>query len=118
MPVCDLVEARAALDDDDETLQMLIGIVLDELPKQAARIAQALADQDAPTVASVAHRLKGSLANFRAWPLCELLLEIEQSAHAENLEHARSLLERVDPLMVQCLNELRIYHQAADESAS
>jgi HPt (histidine-containing phosphotransfer) domain-containing protein len=116
--VCDFAEARMALDNDDETLQMLIDMVLVELPKQTARIVQALADQDAVTVTNVAHRLKGSLANFRAWSLCEGLLEIEQAARGGNLDGVAGKLALLDPLLLQCLEELRGYRPPRDTNGA
>jgi two-component system sensor histidine kinase/response regulator len=58
-------------------VRLLIAAYLDHTPAELDDLADALARRDSPTVATKAHRLKGSAANIGAARLADRLAEIE-----------------------------------------
>jgi HPt (histidine-containing phosphotransfer) domain-containing protein len=95
-PIINL-EAIQALRDlspegDGQFLKELIGIYLEDTPKQLRQLDEALARQDAAVVTRAAHTIKGSSGNFGAAEFARLAKEIEAAGKANNLGVAAALV--------------------------
>lgn len=86
-PVFRLNEALARVDDDRETLQMMIELFMEHGPKDLADARAALDAGNATGVARSSHRLKGALLQFCAPAALQACKELEESAKAGNLAH-------------------------------
>lgn len=86
-----LNEALARVDDDRETLQMMIELFMEHGPKDLAGARAALEAGNAPAVARSSHRLKGAILQFCAPAALHACKELEESAKAGKLEHGGQL---------------------------
>jgi CheY-like chemotaxis protein len=97
-PESDSVESPATHDDAEllervggshALLQEIIGLFLEDCPRQLGEIRQALAANDAPSVYRATHTLKGSAGNFGAQYLMAVAQHLEARAREENLPASR-----------------------------
>ncbi len=66
---------------DDISLQQQVAInFIADIPRQLASLQQAVVNQDAEAIASLAHRIKGAAANMSAERMREIALDLEVSA--------------------------------------
>jgi HPt (histidine-containing phosphotransfer) domain-containing protein len=79
-------------DGDAEFLRELVGIYLEDTPKQIAQLEQALASGDASVATRAAHTMKGSSGNFGAEALMQVAKEAELAAKAGDLAAASKLV--------------------------
>ncbi len=86
----------ASPDDGDEFLRELIGMFLDDTPKQIAAIKSTLATGDSTTLTRSAHSLKGSAGNFGAEQLAAVSRDIEMAGRENNFTAIRALLPTLD----------------------
>ena len=95
------------LDDPDgvEALRQVVEAFEKSAPKRVAVMQDALAEQDAATVAAEAHTLKGSSGIVGAQRVADLCAQLEFRARRGDLTGAADRLERV-------LHELSVYEAA------
>ncbi len=85
-------------------LARLFSVFIREEPKRVADMSQALENGDLPGLKFLAHSLKGAAATMGCLNLRQICLELEQAALAEDLDLARTILDRVHAHMEQiCL---------------
>ena len=92
------------LEGDTELLRELVGLFLDDCPRLVAELREALAQQDQARVKSVAHALKGSVANFSAVAAQDAARRLETFARDGDLEGA----ERAFAELEKALDQLRV----------
>ena len=90
---------RTTLLSDDAKAELMAGFV-GELPDRVAGIETALHDGDIPTVARLAHQLKGSAGAYGFLPVARAAQLVEQQAAAQN--DIEQLLPTVAELMNLC----------------
>jgi two-component system sensor histidine kinase/response regulator len=99
----DHAEMLAVVEGDRSLLHELAQIFLTDTPPLMAALSDAMARRDSSQVASLAHRIKGSAANFRARAAAAAAQAIEEPARRgdlHNVETAWAELERrVDDMM-------------------
>jgi len=78
------------LDDDSQLLAELIEIFLAEYPIIIGNIEQAVAGNDFKALQALAHKIKGSLANFGADKAVESAMKLESAAKENNMEQVNS----------------------------
>ncbi|HLA34884.1 MAG TPA: response regulator [Rhodocyclaceae bacterium] len=78
--VLDTAAALDLLDGDTETLVMLLGIVLEQVPTDGAEIARAVQNGNASEVQRLSHRLKGSMGAVAAGRAHRACLALEVAA--------------------------------------
>ncbi|MDF0675107.1 MAG: Hpt domain-containing protein [Nitrospira sp.] len=83
--IFNLDEALARLDDDRETLQLMIELFMEHGPKDLAEAQAALSAGNAAGVARSSHRLKGAILQFCAPAALQACKELEESAKVDNL---------------------------------
>jgi HPt (histidine-containing phosphotransfer) domain-containing protein len=81
---------------DFELLREIIDLFLEEAPRLAAEVRQAVARHDAPALVRAAHRLKGSAGNLSAQRVVHLALRLEMMGREEELAGATGLCEELD----------------------
>ena len=111
-PVFCLDEALARVDDDRETLQMMIELFMEHGPKDLANAQAALDAGNAAGVARSSHRLKGALLQFCAPAALQACKQLEESAKAGNLAHGERLYAALELEFHRLLAALR---QARDK---
>lgn len=82
----DRMLALERLGGDDELLTEVIGMFLEEAPRQLAALQAAIAEKDVSTIAQVAHSLKGDLSYLGMVDASECARRIENLASANRLE--------------------------------
>ena len=115
-PVFRLNEALARVDDDRETLQMMIELFMEHGPKDLADARAALDAGNATGVARSSHRLKGALLQFCAPAALQACKELEESAKAGNLAHGGqryATLEQEFQRLLAALRQVRDKGRAA-----
>lgn len=76
-----------------EDLEDLIPLFMAKRHEDAAAWADALAREDAPALAAIGHRMKGTCASYGFTALTEMGRELEDLAQAGSLTQAAALLE-------------------------
>ncbi len=77
-----------------EVVRELIGMFLEDSPRQLETVAGAAEHQDLQTLTRAAHSLKGSCANLGAVRLAEICRELEDAGAAGTIESIPLLVER------------------------
>jgi histidine phosphotransfer protein HptB len=106
-PVFDFDEALARVDQDRETLVMIVELFLEHGPKDLAQAQAALTVGDAVGVARWSHRLKGAILQFCAPAALQACKELEQSAKAGNLTQGGELYAALEREVHRLLADLR-----------
>lgn len=115
-PVFSLDEALARVDDDRETFQMMIELLMEHGPKDLADARAALDARNAAGVARASHRLKGAILQFCAPSALQACKELEEAAKAGNLTHGGqlyALLEQEFQRLLAALHQVRDKGMAA-----
>jgi PAS domain S-box-containing protein len=83
------LEEMSALQDENEPdlLIELIDLFLDHTPAKIEELRQAIGNQDATTMARVAHAIKGGASHFGAAPLIQICSLIEEDANTNSLQN-------------------------------
>ncbi len=89
LPIWDRAGMVARLMDDEGLARAIMQCFLEDIPKQIARLKEAVDAGNAATAELVAHTIKGASANTGAEPLRVLALDMEQAARAGDLERIR-----------------------------
>jgi HPt (histidine-containing phosphotransfer) domain-containing protein len=100
-------EALARVDQDRETLLMMIELFLEHGPKDLAQAQLALNAADAAGVARSSHRLKGAILQFCAPAALEACKVLEESAKAGNLTRGEELYATLELEVYRLLAALR-----------
>jgi CheY-like chemotaxis protein len=103
-PAFDVGFSLQLVDGDPRLLRELLGTFLEDSEDQAKRLEAGLEAQLPGAVASAAHRLKGSAANFKARRLTDLAAKVESAGLAEDLPSAGRLF----PDMLAALREVTV----------
>jgi histidine phosphotransfer protein HptB len=106
-PVFSLDEALARVDDDRETLQMMIDLFMEHGPKDLAEVQSALDIGNAPAVARSSHRLKGAILQFCAPAALQACKTLEESAKAGDLAQGGQLYSALEHEVRRLLVALR-----------
>jgi len=106
-PAFNFEEALARVDQDRETLLMMIELFLEHGPKDLAQAQVALTAQDAAGVARSSHRLKGAILQFCAPAALEACKALEESAKAGNLTCGGELYATLEQEVHRLLAALR-----------
>ncbi|RMF79528.1 MAG: response regulator [Nitrospirae bacterium] len=86
----DMDHLRELVGGDDAVLQEILGLFLEDAPRQIAALGEAITRGDWEEVRRLAHTLKGSASNVGAEPLRQAAWHLEQGAG----EGAEALLDR------------------------
>ncbi|MFO0697983.1 MAG: Hpt domain-containing protein [Nitrospira sp.] len=105
--IFNLDEALARVDDDRETLLMMIELFVEHGPKDLAQAQAALTAGDAGGVARSSHRLKGAILQFCAPAALQACKDLEESAKAGNLTHGMDLYATLEQEVHRLLAGLR-----------
>ncbi|AEJ61090.1 multi-sensor hybrid histidine kinase [Spirochaeta thermophila DSM 6578] len=91
----DLTGAREAFMDDMDVLSNVIDRFFERLPQQFGRIEEALSRQDAETVRTEAHGIKGGSWNLSMKLLGDLAAEMETAAKEGDISRCKQLFPRL-----------------------
>jgi HPt (histidine-containing phosphotransfer) domain-containing protein len=100
-------EALARVDQDRETLLMMIELFLEHGPKDLAQARAALTAADAAGVAQSSHRLKGAILQFCAPAALEACKALEEPAKAGDLTLGEELYTTLELEVHRLLATLR-----------
>ncbi len=106
--VFDRKQALVCVDGDRELLREVVVIFWDECPNLLAEIQCAIISGDSAGLARSSHRLKGSVSNFGARTVCEMLLKLEMMGKTEALAGAGEAFTNLK-------EEMERFKQALDE---
>ncbi len=95
-PPINMDRMREASLDDHEFMCELIGIFLDDAPRQVESLRQAIERQDSGAVLRTAHRIKGASTNLGADSLAALCARLEQDGRSGHTVSLDAMMERVD----------------------
>jgi HPt (histidine-containing phosphotransfer) domain-containing protein len=90
---------------NEELAKRILNGFVEDMPRQLARLAQALNSFDADTVRVVAHSIKGAAANVSGLEMREIAQKLERTGSSGDLAVAAALpelsasFERVKPAM-------------------
>ncbi len=97
LPVFDYDAVRQRLLDDEELIHNMAETLLEDLPRQIARLRARIEESDLEGAASLAHKIRGAAANMGAVALegeARRLEELARGGGAESLAGALAGLER------------------------
>lgn len=97
--VIDEVALLERVDNDSRLLKKMVGFFLADYPKWLSEIREAIDGQDAERLASAAHRLAGSVANFEAKNAVAAVRQLETMARQGNLVDAEKTFTTLDEEM-------------------
>ena len=100
---------------DEALLKRMIAIFLRDTPKRMTAIAKALSRNDANTVASIAHALKGSVSIFAAEAPRLRTQDLQELSRAGDLTGARANFSALKEEIANLLENLKTY---ADQSSA
>jgi HPt (histidine-containing phosphotransfer) domain-containing protein len=101
----DWQSALTAVDGDKPLLRELVVVFLEETPRLLTGIDAAIASGDAPTVARLAHTLKGSVRHFAAPAAVIAADEIEMAARDNRLDVCSAKLPDLQAIFRSVLHE-------------
>lgn len=84
-------EALARVDGDMEFFKEVIGVYLENCPKQMSDIKDAVSKNDSHALERAAHSLKGSVGAFCAKPAFDAALKLEMMGRENNLTDAKNV---------------------------
>jgi HPt (histidine-containing phosphotransfer) domain-containing protein len=117
----DRARTLARLEGDTDLLDEVVGIFLDEAPRQLAGLRKALENGDAPTAAEMAHSLKGQLGYFGIAEVSSRARRLEDLARAESLHDAAAeypvFAAEIEAVMQSMRAAVRVRAAAAGETA-
>lgn len=112
LPLLDRAAALAGVDGDVDFLRALVGVFLDNCPRQIAEIRAAVERGDAPALESAARMLKGTVGNFGAKAAGAAAARVESLAGSGDLAGAARAcveldeeLERLKPALAALREE-------------
>ncbi len=103
--------AQAIANSDREMVDIVAGLFLEQFPKDAAKLREAVAERDHSTLQHVAHGLKGSCGLFGAKPMVGLAQALEQFSGEGDWRQAADLANRLEDEFVSLATELRARQQ-------
>jgi HPt (histidine-containing phosphotransfer) domain-containing protein len=102
LKIVDLDAALARMGGNTELLEMMIGLVADDLPNVLTGLRKAIADDDREALAHHAHNVRGLAASVGAQRIRTPSVQLEQSAEGEDgielAPLADKLIEAIDEL--------------------
>ena len=102
-----------SFDGDRELVSMLAKVFADSFPGQLSELDDAVTRGDAEALASGAHALRGSVANFRAEAAVDAATRLEQLARTGDLSAADSALALLQNEIEQLREELETFEQVS-----
>ena len=116
--VIDWDVALEAVDGEESLLRTLVEAVLEESPQILDAIRRAVADQDAYSLRSAAHTLKGSIRYFRADNAFDAAFRLERMGKEGELRDAEEVLRVLEEETSRILRLLNAYlqHETVDHS--
>lgn len=116
-PVFDRDEFAGSVMGSDDLARRIIRAFVDDIPRQIARLAQAVSDGDAPQVVQLAHSIKGAAACVSGQEMREVARQLEQSGRAGNLVRAGDGLRQLTASFTRAKTEMESFCEAdADDS--
>lgn len=88
---------------------------VEDMPKQLAALADAVARADAKTTRCVAHGIKGSAANVGGMPLSDVASRLERLGEAGDLESAAGILSALSLGFDQLKSRLQRFCDRSDQ---
>jgi CheY-like chemotaxis protein/HPt (histidine-containing phosphotransfer) domain-containing protein len=107
-----LADALGRTGGDRELLREIVGIVLEDAPKQLAALATARDRGDAPEIKRLAHALRGAVSNVGAQPLVAAIQELEAVARGGTSDDCGPPLARAQSAWHLLERELREWSEA------
>jgi PAS domain S-box-containing protein len=104
--IVDIEALLEVVSGDMGFLDDLIGIFFETAPHTIERLNHAITSQDAEEVEQLAHKLRGSVANFRAATVMEIAQELETMGQDRTLEQAPAAFARLEAQLARLNNEL------------
>jgi CheY-like chemotaxis protein/HPt (histidine-containing phosphotransfer) domain-containing protein len=102
-----------SFDGDRDLVSMLAKVFADSSPGQLSELDDAVTRGDAEALASGAHALRGSVANFRAEAAVDAATRLEQLARSGDLSAADSALAVLQDEIEQLREELETFEQVS-----
>jgi two-component system, sensor histidine kinase and response regulator len=81
--------ALKSVEGDQELLAELVGLFLEDCPKQMAALQQAVEIHDRKSIERIAHSLKGAIGSFAARPAYDALLRLEELGRQDDFAGTR-----------------------------
>ncbi len=99
---------RLMADDDEDTIQTMLGMLLEELPEEFEKIKTCYLEKNWSELHSVSHKMKSTLAFVGNEELTAANKEIERLAkEGTDLERIEELLAAMDDVMPLVMEELQ-----------
>jgi HPt (histidine-containing phosphotransfer) domain-containing protein len=111
--VIDWDAALEAVDREENLLVTLVQAVLEESPQILETIRRAVLDQDARSLCSAAHTLKGSIRYFRVDSAFDAAFRLERLGRDGQLEEAAEVLAVLETEMNRFIPLLEAYIREA-----
>ncbi|MCE5314820.1 MAG: response regulator [Armatimonadota bacterium] len=111
--VFDLNSALARLDGDRLLFQEITGLFLDDCPRLASAIREAITNQDSNALERSAHALKGAVSNFSSGPAFDLSLKLERTGRSGDMSEAESIFESLEIEVAHLVSALNSLDSAA-----
>ncbi len=100
-PIIDLPAALDRMDGDQDLFLSVAGLLVERSEPDLADLRSALATQDGPLLAAIAHKIKGSALEFCAHPAAAAAKQLEESARRADIHELVPLCERLEAEMRQ-----------------
>ena len=106
--VFDKDEILKRFDGDKEFLAELVGIFINDIPKQLSEIKEAIDNLNSKDLEKSAHKLKGAIANFEEEAAFEAALKLEmmgRESRLDGVKDAYDILVKEAECLVNALKE-------------
>ncbi len=107
-----LAEALARASGDAELLVELAGILLEDAPRQLDALMRAHEEADRASIKSVAHALRGAVANLGASDMVAALRDVEAVVRAGTVDECAEPLDRAVRAWTRLESALRAWVEA------
>lgn len=92
---------------DKEVVAEIIDIFFDEYPERIANLEKAINEEDFDSLKTVAHGIKGIIANFHAEEPRELAKQLEHKGADKDISDTPAILEKLKDKTEQMMEELK-----------
>ena len=110
-PVLDVEGSLKRLRGDRRLFREFFQVFHEDVPSLVAALRAGVAERDGPMIERAAHRLRGLVLNFGAYPVAQAAANMELAGQTEAWDRTASALARLERTISRLQAELDAYHR-------